>query len=347
MKAFLLLVAACGSGASAKPEQKPDAPKPAPKPEQKPAPKPGTGTVTVEHFHSNALGVDKDVVVYLPVGYDPKGKKHYPVFYYLHGVGGDEYSWTKNMALDQAADALKLQAIVVMPDGDGNWYVDSKLAEDYDACIKDGTGLLDADWVPAKTCVKKSSYETYLTREVIAWVDRTYLTLAVREGRAIAGFSMGGFGALMLAMRHQDLFSAAASHSGVDSILYKGPYPYVKDKVELYADTTDLSQWQGKLGKWGDWIRDMFSADIANWKAHDPVVLAERLEPGKLAIYLDCGTEDKYLLQAGMQYLHDRLLAKGIAHAYYLGPGGHTLTFWKERVPHSLEWLAAQVIKAR
>jgi len=87
----------------------------------KPAAPPAAATpsrVVTEHFHSDALGVDKDVVVYLPRGYDAQPARKWPVFYYLHGLGGNETSWVKQGKLDAAADGLALEAIVVMPDGD-------------------------------------------------------------------------------------------------------------------------------------------------------------------------------------------------------------------------------------
>jgi S-formylglutathione hydrolase FrmB len=69
------------------------------------------GHVVAEHFHSDALGVDKDVVVYLPRGYDAQPAKHWPVFYYLHGLGGNEANWVKGGKIDEAAEQLGLAAI--------------------------------------------------------------------------------------------------------------------------------------------------------------------------------------------------------------------------------------------
>jgi S-formylglutathione hydrolase len=205
-----------------------------------------------------------------------------------------------------------------MPDGDANFYVDP----------------------PGKL-----GYETYIVRDLVTWIDRRYKTIATREGRAIAGMSMGGYGALALAMRHTETFSAVASHSGIAALLYKGPYPYDKERVELYTDVRDLSGWYGKLGTHGDRLRDLFGTELARWRDYDPVALADKLRPGRLAIYLDCGSEDAFHLDAGMQLLHDRLLARGIDHAYYYGPGGHDIAFWKERLPRSLEFLRAHVAK--
>jgi S-formylglutathione hydrolase FrmB len=75
------------------------------------------------------------------------------------------------------------------------------------------------------------------------------------------------------------------------------------------------------------------------WKAYDPATLAEKLEPGKPALYLDCGTEDGFLLNNGAQYLHDILVARKIDHAFFLGPGQHDFRFWIPRLPESLKFL--------
>lgn len=300
------------------------------------------GKVVTTKFHSDALGVDKDVVVYLPAGYDAAPDRHWPVFYYLHGLTGDETNWVQGGELDHAADARGLQAIVVMPDGDNNFYVDSAMPIDYDTCLKDGTGLFIPQQNKQKTCVRHSAYETYITKDLVGWVDHAYRTIATRDGRGIAGLSMGGFGALMLAMRHPDLFSAAASHSGVDSLLFNGPVPYQKGHVELLQDP---KLWGAGVGPMGTWVRGLFGKDITAWRAYDPGFLVDKLAPGQLALYLDCGTEDDFLLNNQAAYLHDLLLAKHIDHEFFLGPGHHNFEFWKTRVGNSLAFLSAHVAK--
>jgi len=330
----VMLSWSCSSKSSA-----PEAPKPAPAPEG-PA---SMSRVVTEHFHSDALGVDKDVVVYLPKGYDSAPARHWPVFYYLHGLGGNETNWTRNGRLDAAADGLGLAAIVVMPDGDDGFYVDSPSKIDYDACMKDGTGL----FVPARerkdtTCVRARNYETYIAKDLVGWTDAHYHTIASRDGRAIAGLSMGGFGAMAVGLRHPDEFAAAASHSGAIALLYKGPRPFAPGKAELI---TDLASFGKATGPIGEWIGLMFGPDLAAWHAHDVVDLATALPSGKLALYFDCGTEDDFNLQDNVQYVHEALTAKHIEHEYFLGPGKHNFEFWTARVPKSLAFLAAHTAK--
>jgi putative tributyrin esterase len=342
MKTALLLaitLAACGTPAQQPQPQQAPVTTPAPVK----SPKPTKGTVVTEKLHSTALGVEKDIRVYLPAGYDPADARRYPVFYYLNGLGGDETNWVELAKLDVAADALGLEAIVVMPDGDNNFYIDSAKPEDYDACMKEGTGMFIPTQSRKKTCVKASKYESYIVKDLVSWVDGKYKTITTREGRGIGGLSMGGFGALVLAMKHPTLFSATVSHSGLDALLYKGPFPYEKGKVVLATDTSGLTM----LGPVGEWLRGLFSDDIAFWRAHDPALLASKLAPGTLKIYLDCGTEDIFRFHNGMAYLHDLLLERKIDHEYYVGPGGHDFTFWTERLPNSLAFLRKSLAQAQ
>jgi len=337
-RSWVLLVAACACSSAPPPASTGTT---APSPPVTPV-TPSKSTVSTEHFHSDALGVDKDVRIWLPAGYDASGTRRYPVLYYLHGLGRDENDWLDLGKLDQVADGMGLEAIVVMPDGDNNFYFDSTLDTDYAGCMKDGAGMFIPTQSRKKTCVKTSRYETYMIHDLIHWVDSTYRTIASREGRGIAGLSMGGFGALMLAMRHPDLFAVAASHSGVDALTYKGPYPYDKAKAGLYTEVA-----AGSFNPIVDWIRKLFGPDIATWRAHDPAVLVDKLAPGSLALYLDCGTEDEFALHNGMQYLHDKLLDRHIEHAYYLGPGHHDFHFWAVRLPFSLAFLRDHVARPR
>ena len=299
--------------------------------------------VVTEHFHSDALGVDKTVVIYLPRDYDAQPAKHWPVFYYLHGLGGNETNWVKSGKLDEAADQLGLAAIVVMPDGDDGFYVDSPGKIDYDRCMQDGTGLfLPAQEPHDATCVRARNYGTYIAKDLVGWVDARYHTIPRRDGRAVAGLSMGGFGAMELALRHPDEFAAAASHSGAIALLYAGPRPFAPGKTELL---TSVSDWGAGVGPIGTWIRGLFGPDIATWKAYDVVELAGKLAPGKVALYIDCGTEDDFALQDNAQYVHEALTAKHIAHEFFLGPGKHDFAFWSVRLPKSLGFLRDHTAK--
>ncbi len=323
---FVLLLA-CGTH--------PSSPQPTQKvttsPNEKIAPQASAvGKVVTGHFDSAALGVSKDYWLYLPQGYESQ-ETRYPVIYLLHGLGGSEDNWVNYMDLAKTADRMHLQAIVVMPDGDNSFYMNRSSA-DYDKCVarvsqRGGTSS------PKKDCVKTANYEDYIASDLVRHIDASYRTVAKRSARAIGGLSMGGYGALMLAMRHPDLFSSVASHSGVDTLLYAGPIPYEKGKTILANDPVAYTK---MLGRIGSIFLDIFGEDIANWKSHDPATLAQALSPGTLNIYIDCGTEDEFRLQHGASYLHEVLDSRSIPHAFTLLTGAHNAAFWKDRIDDSL-----------
>ncbi len=359
MKRTLLLIvavaAACGtknaapaaSGGEAAPAETsaPGAPA-APATPAAPAAPVAKGTVATHSFSSAALGVVKAYVVYLPAGYADadSAAKRYPVVYLLHGIGGDETNWNDYGKLAAAADALGLRAIVVMPDGDSGFYVNGALPVDFDGCMNKQRGHFGRVREPKTFCVKAPRYEDYVTKDLIGHIDATYRTVPERRARAVSGLSMGGFGALVLAMRHPDLFVSTASHSGVDALLYEGPYPYDAKKVVLVEDA---KKWGAKSDGFGAWIRSVFGGDIANWRAHDPALLAAKLTPGALAIYLDVGTADDFGLNAGAEYLHDVLTKRGIEHAWTLVEGGrHNFSLWSQRIDDSLAFHAAVFAKS-
>ena len=334
---FTLLLA-CGTT--------PSTPQPAEKvplsPNESLAPPPSaSGEVLTGHFDSAALGVAKDYWLYLPQDYQSQ-EKRYPVIYLLHGLGGSEDNWVNYMDLAKTADRMHLQAIVVMPDGDNSFYMNRSSA-DYEKYVARVSQRGNPS-SPEKDCVKTANYEDYIANDLVSHIDASYRTVAKRSARAIGGLSMGGYGALMLAMRHPDLFSSVASHSGVDTLLYAGPIPYEKGKTILASDPVAYTK---MLGRIGSIFLDIFGEDIANWQSHDPANLAKALSPGTLDIYIDCGTEDEFQLQHGASYLHEVLDSRSIPHAFALLPGGHNAAFWKDRIDDSLLFHMNHFAKAR
>jgi putative tributyrin esterase len=322
----LLALAACGTSHSTTPA---------------PTAAPGPSRVETHSFSSPSLGVAKDYLVYLPAGYDA-GARRYPVIYMLHGLSGNETNWTEKGDLAKVADALSLQAIIVMPDGDASFYVNWATPADFASCQGNPFNPREkAD----KYCVREARYEDYMTRDLIAHVDSAYRTIPEARARGIGGLSMGGFGALTLSMRHPDLYGAAVSHSGVDALLYAGPHPYVKGQAQLGKTAADLQAWAKAAGGIGALFLAILGTDVANWQAHDPTALVASLKAGHPALYLDCGTEDMFQLHDGMQYLHDLLDEAGIPHAYYIGPGGHDFGFWSQRIDDSLAFFAEKLAR--
>ena len=186
-------------------------------------------------------------------------------------------------------------------------------------------------WRGANLCVRTANYETYITRDLIRHVDRNYRTIAKREARAIAGESGGGFGAIMLALRHRDLFSSAASHSGFFSLLHQIPRNYDRSRV---FPRRNFNRHPNKE------LLRILGGDVANWRAHDPITLVETLKNGELSLYFDVGIQDQAGFYPHALFFHDRLDELGIAHRFEAVPGRHHEDLWRQRIKHSLEFHA-------
>jgi S-formylglutathione hydrolase FrmB len=270
---------------------------------------------------SPALGGNTKARVLLPDGYR-SGKRRYPVLYLLNGAGGNETDWTVAGGAEEATAGKPL--IVVMPDGDTGWYSDWS---------NDGAGGPPA-------------WESYHVRELIPLIDHRFRTVAARPKRAIAGLSMGGFGAFSYAGRHPDLFAAAASYSGgVDLNAQLLGQPIGKIAVD---GSLALSGYQGVTGAtvFGD-----FATENILWRAHNPPDLAPNLAGLKLAIYTGngqpggpFGPDEQDLIEIGAHEmsvnLHRRLERLGLPHIWDdYGPGGHTWPYWTRDLRETIPWL--------
>ncbi|MFD7502647.1 alpha/beta hydrolase [Streptomyces sp. NPDC059850] len=264
---------------------------------------------------SPALGRDGHARVLLPSGYDRRPHRRWPVLYLLHGCcdpGPGWQAWTLNT--DVEGLTASLPALVVSPEGGpsgfySNWW--------------NGGAYGPPAW------------ETFHLGEVRPLVERT---LRGNGRRAIAGLSMGGFGALSYAARHPRLFRAAASFSGVIHPL-RSPAG-VQGIVQRYgADPTAL---------WGD-----PTAQSAIWAAHDPYTQLTRLPRG-YPVYVSCGDgtpgpldpadrpvdpTEKSLWPMAEDYVR-RARARGLAlTARLYGPGTHTWPYWERELDRALPLL--------
>jgi putative tributyrin esterase len=134
------------------------------------------------NFHSPALAKACSMTVIVPEG--SVGQPPFPVCYLLHGLSDDHTSWARHTSIERHVAGLPL--IVVMPDGGRGFYCDA---------------------------VDGPAYERHLLDDVIGFVDRTFHTMPERQGRVIGGLSMGGYGAIKLALKYPQLFCSAVSHS--------------------------------------------------------------------------------------------------------------------------------------
>jgi S-formylglutathione hydrolase FrmB len=322
-----------------------------PAPHRAGAPDSTRGTVDTVTFWSQSLGIRKRLLVWLPPSYARDTTRRYPVAVYLHGLWGSETDWTQDGRLHETLDSLAAagtpEMIVAMPDGDDSWYTTWNWLGDYNACRR---GTPRKGESVDSYCVPWTHYDDYVAHDLVAHLDSAYRTKAERAHRGIAGLSMGGYGAVSLALAYPELFSAAASHSGLLSPLYAGPHPFAPPPV--YA--TDMDSLRAS---WGDrfWplIEPAFGKDTAAWWSRDPARRAARLRErvrelgtGAVtvpALFVDVGTEDELLDQSrAFRWELERL---GIPVTYAEWPGGHTWDYWRRHAVESVTWLAERLSK--
>jgi S-formylglutathione hydrolase FrmB len=290
-------------------------------------------------FWSQSLGATKRALVWLPPSYDSQPTRRYPVAYYLHGLFGNESDWTSHGRLAATLDSLvragAREFIVVMPDGDDGWYTTWNTLGDYAACRRD---YQPRDGETADTyCVPWLHYDDYIARDLVRVVDSTFRTRADRRSRAVAGLSMGGYGAVMLALSYPDVFGAAASHSGVLSPLFVGRRPNGQPR---YAST--LAEVRPGFGDLYRMIAPAFGTDLAAWWSRDPARRAaqavRRDRAGLPALLLDVGASDELLEQN--RAFRTELARLGVPHTYTERPGKHDWDYWRVSALASLRWIA-------
>jgi S-formylglutathione hydrolase FrmB len=240
-------------------------------------------------FQSASLGKELKFAIQLPPSYKTDTKRRYPVLYFLHGNNGNEVEFQRRgvaAAVNRLREAGKIgEMIIVAPAGENSFYLNSK------------NGVM---------------YEDAIIKDLIPHIEKTYRALGTREGRAIQGISMGGWGALMLAFRHPEMFSSVSAHSA--ALYDKLPVPDGQDRYSMFLDRV---------------IKRLFGdpPDEAFFQANNPLRLAETnaaaIKKSGLKIYFDVGAEDRYRYQGTNKMLDERLTKAGIAHEYHQFPGGH------------------------
>lgn len=156
------------------------------------------GTVSKVWYNSPTLGMDRRLTVYTPAGYETSGKR-YPVFYLLHGMGGDENAWTELGRASQILDNMIAQGkaepmIVVMTNGNADLQA---------APGESNLGFASPSMQLPKTM--EGSFEKHFP-EVVNFIDKNYRTVKSKKGRAIAGLSMGGFHSMHISKEYPDMF---------------------------------------------------------------------------------------------------------------------------------------------
>ncbi|MDR1406416.1 MAG: esterase family protein [Tannerella sp.] len=232
--------------------------------------------------YSPSMDIHIENVIILPADYE-RGAS-FPVVYLLHGYSGNAKTWIR-IHPELPDLATRYGIIIVCPDGKNSWYWDSPVDP-------------------------KMRYETYVAKELIAYVDSRYRTVAGRDGRAVTGLSMGGHGGLWLGFRHTDLFGACGSTSGGVDIR---PFP----------ENWEMNRALGR-----------YDENEARWNEHTVVNQLDRILPDTPEIIFDCGTED-FFCEVN-EALHKKLLEKRIPHDYTSRPGAHNNAYWKNAIEYQL-----------
>jgi len=239
---------------------------------------------------SKAMQKKPRAVIVLPDAYH-ESKAGFPVLYLLHGWSGSFQDWSKHMDLRPLSD--RYQIIIVCPDGGyAGWYIDSPLKKD-------------------------SQYETYISEEVVCYIDKQYRTIADTDGRFICGLSMGGHGAISLLAKRPDLYAAAGSMSGVMALTSSSKRFGIAQLIGDYETRPD------------------------KWEQQSCLSLIENLTGLDKGIIIDCGIDD-FTIDVNRQ-MHRKLMELGIPHDYYERPGAHSWDYWT----NALEYHILYFIKFR
>lgn len=260
---------------------------------------------------SNLLNSEVKYSVYLPNGYDTS-MTSYPVVYLLNGFSGNETDWLHQGSVKEITDELIsskkiIPMIIVMPDGDDRLYMNRD----------DGA----------------YPYETMFIEEFLPFIEQTYRIKNTKQNRAISGLSMGGSGSLRLALKYHDVFGHCAAFSaGIstdEEIISEG-----QDSFDSYFGRVSPSI-VGKKGK------DRLTATIKDYDVIELVKTKNAELLRSVNIYFDCGDDD--FLTVGNSQLHIELRNRKIPHEFRMRDGAHTWDYWKESLPHGLQFISQNI----
>ena len=297
---------------------------------------PGARPVTVQHIRVHAPTIegslegesaDRDVLVVLPPSYSTDTKRRYPVIYALHGYSIGAEQWTKEIHVPQTIEGAfakgAREMIVVFPDSktihNGSMYSSS---------------------------VTTGDFETFISRDLIRYIDAHYRTIPDRLSRGLAGHSMGGYGTARIGMKHSDMFGAIYMMSPCClSARMAGPVDpqaaAALEAVKSPADSPSLPFFlRAQLATAAAWSPNpknpplyldlptkggVSQPDVlARWAANAPLAFVDQYI-GNLrqyrAIAIDVGDQDGLKVDAAK--LHDVLDRYGIANSFEIYPGTH------------------------
>ena len=241
------------------------------------------------NYYSHSLEHASTFYALLPDA--PEAERPWATYYLLHGLSDDHTTWMRRSPIERYT--LGMPLAVIMPDGGRGWFTNAK----------------DGD-----------AYEDDLLKDVMGFVENNFPVKRERSARAIGGLSMGGYGAVKIALKYPELFASVNSHSGVLG-LHRHPF-------ESKRLTREYTRIFGKSGKGTD---------------EDPFTLAEKVDREKLpAMLIDCGDEDPFLLQN--KSFHKHLEDLEIRHEYREHPGSHDWHYWDRHLREALEFHARNLM---
>ncbi|HEX8457413.1 MAG TPA: alpha/beta hydrolase-fold protein [Pyrinomonadaceae bacterium] len=255
------------------------------------------GRIEYAEFPSESLGRSVRYAVSLPPSYDKQPARRYPLVIFLHGLNNDERDW-ESRCIETKLEALRAASkvgdfIVAVPYGANSFYLNAR----------DGT-----------------RYEDAIVKDFLPFIDKTYRTLPAPRSRLIEGISMGGYGALLIAFKHPELFAGVAAHSAALFDELPQPPKSAEDRGGRYRY---------------ELATKLFGSppDPAFFQANNPLHLARTNASAikRLKIYFDIGESDRYGFERGNAQLSAVLKAGGVAHEYTLAPGGHGWAFLADR----------------
>ncbi|HSL55472.1 MAG TPA: alpha/beta hydrolase family protein [Pyrinomonadaceae bacterium] len=251
------------------------------------------GRVETVRFQSKVINTTLPYNVILPTDYDSSKNTRYPVLYLLHGLMGHYNDWVARTNIADYAAGYRI--IIVMPEGNDSWYIDK--------------------------------YENYILQELIPDVQQRYRTVEARYARAIAGLSMGGYGAIKFGLKSPATFVFAASMSGAFSA------PRLTDK-----EIPD---------SWRESLKNFGASDSQTRTANDLFEILQKVTPARIAslpyFYFDCGTEDSPLIFPSNRELAALMFEKKIPHEFRELPGDHSWAYWDQQVQEVLKIAALKM----
>jgi putative tributyrin esterase len=245
-------------------------------------------------FQSKLINATLPYNVILPWDYETARARRYPVLYLLHGLTGHYSDWVSRTNIADYASEYRL--IVVMPEGNDSWYT--------------------------------NKYESYILQELIPDVQQRYRTIEARYARAIAGLSMGGYGAIKFGLKSPHTFAFAASMSGAFAIT-------------RFSEEEVPASWRESLKLFGP-------VGSETRKANDLFEIIGKMQVERIGslpyFYFDCGTEDSPLIFPSNRELASLMFEKKIPHEYRELPGDHSWSYWDSQVQEILR-VAAQKMR--